>query len=326
MLQLCPRWLVVAFVLLLPRAPARAQEGDYKALTAAAIEEHSLGHYEEARALFSKAHALNPNARTLWGMGTAAFEARQYVDAIRLLQQAMVDTRKPLTASQRKQTEALLERAADYVVRVRVDVVPGNAQLSVNGNAMAPDVDGILMLDAGSHQVIASAPGYADVERVVRWAAGDATLEIRLVPNPPPVAPEPVRTEPAPAEPQTAAPGKPVEGTRALQVLKWVALGASIASVGVAVAGYSLREREAKKWNDDAQCPPDRDLSCPGTKDAVQKWQTMAIASGAAAGAMAVLSVVFFVLDRGPAKDAAQAKLGCQPWSPNPGLSCNYRF
>jgi len=94
-------------------ASAAAQPSDYKALTEAAVEEHSLGHYEEARALFAKAHAINPNARTLWGMGTAAFEARQYVDAMQLFQAALSDTRKPLTEAQSKQAESLRKRAED---------------------------------------------------------------------------------------------------------------------------------------------------------------------------------------------------------------------
>jgi tetratricopeptide (TPR) repeat protein len=326
MVRLCARLLIVTLVLLLPRSLARAQESDYKALTTAAVEEHSLGHYEEARALFAKAHALNPNARTLWGMGTAAFEARQYADAIRLLQQAMVDSRKPLTSSQRNQAEPLLKRAADFVVRVRFDVVPTDAQLSVDGTAVAADVDGIVMVDAGSHQVIASAPGYREVVRVVRWAAGDVALEIRLEPNPLPTAPQPALAEQTPAPPQTAASSAPLQGKRSFKVLKWVALGATAASLGVALAGYGLRQREAAKWNDDIKCPPDKDQSCPATKDAVQKWHTMGLASGVAAGAMAVLTLVFFVLDRRAAKDAAHSKLGCQPWARSTGLSCTYRF
>src|SRR5262245_12054084 len=84
--------LLVALLGSWPPASAAAQQDDYKALTEAAVEEHSLGHYEEARALFAKAHAINPNARTLWGMGTAAFEARQYVDAMQLFDAALRDT------------------------------------------------------------------------------------------------------------------------------------------------------------------------------------------------------------------------------------------
>jgi hypothetical protein len=40
--------------------PVLAQANDCKSLTQAAVEEHSLVHYEEARALFARAPRLQP--------------------------------------------------------------------------------------------------------------------------------------------------------------------------------------------------------------------------------------------------------------------------
>lgn len=319
----------VAFLLGLQviAASARAQNEDYKALTDAAVEEHSLGHYQEARALFERAHAISPNARTLWGMGIAAFESREYVDAIRLLQQALDDQRKPLTPPQRKKATSLIERSQAYVVRLPLRVQPATAAVSIDGRAVQSDIDGIVLLDAGKHQLVVSADGYEDVVRSMVWHAGTAPpLEIALERKGAPKA-EP-RATPALATKvsETAAPGRSeTDGPRAFTVLKWTSLGAAIASLGLVGAGVGLRESEARYYNDDTHCPgPDKDVSCPSSRDKVRKWEAVAIAGGAAATAFSALTIVFFVLDKRSAERASQA-LSCGP-AFQVGATCRYRF
>jgi tetratricopeptide (TPR) repeat protein len=318
--------LILAFT---SAPPARAQSNDYKSLTNAAVEEHSLGHYEEARALFTRAHAINPSARTFWGMGIAAFEARQYVDAIGLLKQARDDTRKPLTAAQRKQTDSLLERAQAFVVRVPIRVEPASAKVTVDGREPEPDADGVVLLDVGTHQVLVSAEGYQDVVRVARWEAGNAPVfELRLEKKAAPGAPEPA---PAVQPAALGAPGRPAQSEpsatpSSYRVLKWVSLGAALASLGITGAGIGLRESEAARYNDDSECPPpDRDAACPGSRQTVKKWQTMAVAGGAATGIFAALTVAFFVLDRKPKNEGASARTRCGP-AFVAGALCEVRF
>jgi tetratricopeptide (TPR) repeat protein len=320
------RLLVVLLFSLATSAAARADDDtNYKSLTAAAVEEHGLGHYEEARALFAKAHAIDPNARTLWGMGVAAFEARQYVDAIGLLEAALKEQRKPLTSAQRKQAESLLERSRDFVVRLPLHVEPRNAQVTIDGRVIQPDPDNPVLLDAGTHQIVISAPGYEELTRSMRWSAGDAPAwDVQLEPKQSgQVAQAEGAVSPAHAGAQTT-PGRKGSSS-AFTALKWASLGGTVAALGIMGAGIGLRESAAKEWNDDAKCPDDKNDSCPETKAAAKKWTTMAIAGGAATGVFATLAVVFFVLDRQPRGERALARAHCEPAFAL-GLTCQARF
>jgi tetratricopeptide (TPR) repeat protein len=322
-----PRVLLLTVLLgLATTRAARAEDSsEYKSLTAAAVEEHGLGHYEEARALFAKAHAIDPNARTLWGMGVAAFEGRQYVDAIGLLEAALKEQRKPLTSAQHKQAESLLERSRDFVVRLPLRVQPRNAQVTIDGRAIQSDPHSPVLLDAGTHQIVISAPGYQELTRSMRWSAGDAPAwDVRLEPKQSAqaaVAESGASQLPSGAQ---ATPGDE-QPLGAFTVLKWVSLGGTVAALGIMGAGLGLRESAAKEWNDDTQCPDDKNENCPKTKLAEKKWRTMAIAGGAATGVFAALSVVFFVLDRKPRRDGAQAATRCVP-AFGPGVACQTRF
>src|SRR5262245_44240118 len=89
-------WLLCCGWALSPRAQAQASGGDaaaYRSAVDDAVSEFAAGRFEEARALFKRAHQLSPNARTLRGLGMTAFELRAYVQAIRELRAALADTR-----------------------------------------------------------------------------------------------------------------------------------------------------------------------------------------------------------------------------------------
>jgi len=75
------------------------------------------GRWQEARALFQQAHEEYPNARTLRGIGMAAFEMRDYVGAYRALMQALASEERPLTRRQRRATQALLEETRAFIGR-----------------------------------------------------------------------------------------------------------------------------------------------------------------------------------------------------------------
>ena len=55
---------------------ARASTTEYEAMITDGLAEFQAQRYAEARALFERAHALSPNARTLRGIGMVAFEMR----------------------------------------------------------------------------------------------------------------------------------------------------------------------------------------------------------------------------------------------------------
>ena len=119
-----PAWLLLASIWALPveaqtsggpapAAPASGASADlepagYRDTVERAVLEFAAGHFEESRALFARAHALFPNARTLRGLGMAEFELRNYVIAIEHLEAALANQARPLDEDLRR-IEAVLE-------------------------------------------------------------------------------------------------------------------------------------------------------------------------------------------------------------------------
>src|SRR5215510_11512113 len=75
----------------------QAQSSEFDSLIGEAVREFAAENFVEARSLFERAHALEPNARTLRALGLCAFELKQYTQAASELDAALKDLRKPLT-------------------------------------------------------------------------------------------------------------------------------------------------------------------------------------------------------------------------------------
>jgi len=153
-----------------PALPAAAQEeggSRYNEVLQRALEEFNLGNWQEARALFRKAHQMNPNARTLRGMGMAAFEMRSYLAALQDLEASLRDQRKPLTSEQREHVVKLIERTRAFLGRYHVEVEPPNATLQVDGSAAEIGEEGVLVLELGNHEIVAMASGYQEQKRSI---------------------------------------------------------------------------------------------------------------------------------------------------------------
>ena len=161
----------------------RAQAGDsseYEQLVDKGIAEYRAGHWEESRSLFEQAHAINPNARTLRGLGLAAYEGRDYVACIEYLEEALADSRKPLTDKQRPALEKVIAEASSFVGRFTLQLEPANATLEVDGYE-AKAKSGVLLLNAGDHELVASAAGYRRLTRHIAVRGGrSGTLELVL--------------------------------------------------------------------------------------------------------------------------------------------------
>jgi hypothetical protein len=187
-------------------APAPAEPPGYRAAIDDAVAEYAAGRYPEARAMFMRAHTLQPSARTLRGLGMAEFELRNYVEATRLLQQALSSTVRALDGELRTATQALLARAQGFVGRYALALTPPELQLKVNSVPAVREPDGSLMLSIGDHALYAEAQGYVPVSHTLRVNGGEnTTLNITLERAPVPVAVAPVAT---PVE-QPIAPAPP---------------------------------------------------------------------------------------------------------------------
>lgn len=190
---------VGALALLLLALPASVaaqgapeEEVSYRVLVAQALEEFEGRRWAEARALFRRAHAVEPNARTLRGIGMTSFELREYASALRAFEASLADTRRPLTDEQRAHVQGLRERARAFVARYELVLSPEPAELSVDGSP-TPANDP-LVLDLGEHTLRVTAEGHEPWTRTVRVEGGERErLEVQLAR----VAP---LAEPAPRE------------------------------------------------------------------------------------------------------------------------------
>ncbi|MFO0694916.1 MAG: hypothetical protein U0230_15260 [Polyangiales bacterium] len=135
-------------------APAASESSvaDYDDLVQSAVEEFNANRFAEARALFERAHALSPNARTLRGMGMAAFELRDYPGAWVALRGALASRTRALTASQRRETQALLARTEVFLGRVELEGLPADASVRLDGLEPARDDEARLLVGPGTHE------------------------------------------------------------------------------------------------------------------------------------------------------------------------------
>jgi hypothetical protein len=299
-------------------APQRAPAAeDYRSLVEQALTEFKHRHWQEARVLFGRAHALNPNARTLRGLGVVSFEMREYVSAISYLQQALDNLQQPLTETQRAECAGLVERARTYVASVAITPTPADAVVLVDGLSPTRDTDGRILVAFGEHVLSATAPGYRDgVQRVnvlggerteLPWAletVGAATPASATAGSVGQVA-VPIGTPvPVPVPNVLQAPGSDApEGSnyQKLSELKytWVAVGTGAVFGAMAVGAYAIGNA---KFNDqkaacrEAAGTPGECVEGQLNTDKIVRYQRFAnagigLASVAAAAAVALAVV-----------------------------------
>ena len=162
-----------------PRAMAQASSSDYQSLVEKGLREYELGNFSEAKAFFRQAHQLSPNARTLRGLGMTSYELRHYVEAIGYFQSALASKDRPLTAQMHAEVSQLLAQARSFVTRLQLTVTPAHAQLHLDSRELLRQRDGSILLDPGSHELVADAPEYETVTRSLRCDVGE-TLSLAL--------------------------------------------------------------------------------------------------------------------------------------------------
>jgi hypothetical protein len=285
-----------------------------------AVREFGAGNYAEARALFRKAHAISPNARTWRGMGMAAFELKLYVDAQRELSAALENKERPLTDDQRVQVQSLLDQSHAFVGRYQVLLQPAHARVSVDGQEASFEPDQVLLLDLGDHVLSAVADGYQEARVPLHVDGGeDQVLRVELAP---PAAAGEVTAQGAPAAPtepshavaastEPAAPRaalQPHDSSDGLEIAAFVTLGGAALLGGVSAAfwisgnaKYQKLERTCAGFCSEAQ------LAALKTSDLLTT-----VFLGAAIAAAATASALF-VIDLSAPDSRSSAALRVSP-------------
>jgi tetratricopeptide (TPR) repeat protein len=215
---------------------AAAESSDYRRWIDDAVSEYGLGNYEEAHALFAKAHAAFPTARTHRGLGMTAFELRSYVESIEHLEAALRATERPLEGELRTATEELLARAELYVGRVSLVLEPARAEVRLDRAGIATPRDQPLRLRVGRHELEVRADGYEPDRRTLSVASGSeqrVEVTLRKLPSAEPLL-------------AAAAPARRDEGRRRWYKSPW--LWSAVAAVGaVAVTSTVLLSRPERR-------------------------------------------------------------------------------
>jgi hypothetical protein len=226
-----------------PAAPAGAEQS-YDELIRQAVTEFSLGHWTEAKVFFARAHARNPNARTLRGLGLSCYEARSYVEAIAYMEQAIASQAQPLTAAMREDLTRLIGQSKQFVSRAVIEVEPPTAQLVLDQKPLVRAADGSILIDPGEHELTVKAEGYEVAHHAITAEGGNpVSLRVELRALPGEVAARPELMAPStsgPSEPQPARGGQAGES-----ILPWVVVGAgaAVAIVGGVFVGVAAGDK-----------------------------------------------------------------------------------
>jgi tetratricopeptide (TPR) repeat protein len=306
-----------AFAQELPAAVPKEDDA-YRAAVRDALLEYDARHFEEARTLFRRAHDIEPNARTLRGIGMASFELRDYVVAVRALSAALVDTRKALTPEQREHTQGLLERSELFIDVFVLKSNPPDARVVIDGQSPEPEPDGTILLGFGSHIVEASKPGYLVRTFPIKVHGGERReLIVNLEHQSPPPMPPPSPVVPSPVAPVLPAAPTP-EAPSASAGWYWGAGGAALLA-GAAAAWWGFEDARLRSCRNSSD-----GLSCDKAS-AIETKRNLAIAGTALAGTAAATMAVIGVLRRKIVSDAgAERSLSCVVIPT--GISCAKSF
>ncbi len=174
--------VAVSFTLSAIPAHGQSREVEVQSTIRRALEEFDARRWEEARTLFRRAHEMEPSARTLRAIGMASFELLDYVSAIAAFEEALTETHRSLDTAQRAEVQRLLSDARTFVASYALELTATTATITVDG---APAVirDGMLLLNAGAHEVRTEAEGFEpDVARVHARGGISGALRVELRP------------------------------------------------------------------------------------------------------------------------------------------------
>lgn len=301
-------------------SPAWAQPTGYDELVRAAIVEYNAGNWAEARLLFERAHAIQPNARTWRGMGLADYERRDYVAAIEELEQALASQTKPLSTSQRKSAERALAQARQYTAIYTLSLPPEASQLVVDGRRVEFPGDLRLKLNPGRH-TLSVRDAAQTIEREIVAEAGardelvfEAATPVHAAPAPsapsvPPTPPSQPPTQPDVADTAAASDAGGLLWT-------WVAGGATVA-LGAASTTFGLlaldRNDEFKSLRADCPGADCRETAKEDAKSQGLSFQLLTNVGLGLTGAAAVATALLYFIESGAPEERANVAIGPVP-------------
>ena len=172
--------LCAHFTASVPCLQAQTDPNEYETLIDRALAAFEAARYPEARSLFEAAHALQPGARTLRGLGLIAFQQHDYNLARHELSTAMASTLRPLTPVQRVELAELLAWMTSELATLKLELSPLHATAEVDERVRSP---GEILLDPGEHELHVRAEGHQPHTQKLTLGIGQTlTLQLKLQP------------------------------------------------------------------------------------------------------------------------------------------------
>lgn len=277
-------------------ARAQSEGSAYDALVREAVVEYNAGNWAEARLLFGKAHALEPNARTWRGMGLTDYEAKRYVEAIQELSAALDSDVKALTEAQRAEVEQGLERSRRFVAIYTLKLPTDATGLRLDGKPVSAASDGTLRVNPGVYVLRVHRTSGPPIElRFEAEVGARGTLELEMLP-----ADHAAASAHAPPDERAARSSDDDDSALAWT---WVAGGATLA-FGAATIAFGVLTLDAHDAFEArvAAGKPAEDLKQDG-----QRYQLLTNVALGVTAAAAITTVVLFIVEGGSTDERASA-------------------
>lgn len=156
-------------------APAAAQADSYKLHMENGVKLYADKNYLAAIVEFKAAYDARPNANPLVNIALCEKEQFRYHKAIAALETALARHGDAMSPPDRKAAEDAIKDMRGLLGRVRVVVIPPDATILVDGEALPPGAAASpIALGPGAHRIEARAEGFAGADRTVTVASGQA--------------------------------------------------------------------------------------------------------------------------------------------------------
>jgi hypothetical protein len=316
-----------------PASVSQAAEGERSIKRGVALR--AQGKDAEALEEFKKAYALSPTPRALAQIGLAEQALGRWIDAERDVDSAMQSSSDPWIKSRGAPLREALDTIREHLGNLHVEG-PAGASVEVEGQSVGTlPLAAPVRVIAGEVTVAVSGKDLARIERKVRVPANGAARELFAD-----AAEKPLAANSAGAEANVAPSSAATTVDRASEggaydILGLVAAGGAVVATGVGIGALIVRANHVSKYNDDALCTPPngktREQNCGSERSAAATAQTFSLIAFAAAGVLAISSVVLFAIapsDREPAATVgvSSSAHACGLGPGEVGIGCVFRF
>jgi len=155
-----------------PEPPPSAEEVEARALFDRGRQLAEERRFSEAAEAFTRSLALVDRPSTAFNLGTCLYALERYVEAIEVLDRFEPEPDDPDAESGRADAARMLAHARASVARILVEVVPEDAEVFVDGDALEGGGTRLLAVNPGPHVIRAEAPHHAPRLIEVDVAAG----------------------------------------------------------------------------------------------------------------------------------------------------------